>query len=50
MVGDGARVKDWPRERGHHLCLTDTFFFFFFVGGGGVRDSLLASREIILCK
>ena len=26
MGEDGARVKDWLRARGHHLCLTDTIF------------------------
>ena len=28
MGGDGARVKDWLRARGHHLCLTDNFLVF----------------------
>ena len=34
MGGDGERGKAWLRERGHHLCLTDTIFFFFGGGGG----------------
>ena len=29
MGGDGAGDKDWPRVRGHHLCLTDTILQVF---------------------
>ena len=47
-MGQGLRTG---LGNGGITCVLQThFFFFFFVGGGGVRDSLLASREIILCK
>ena len=31
MGEDGARVKDWLRARGHHLCPTDTVFWLLFI-------------------